>query len=126
MESHLTYSKPKRITEEIYLLAPNLYLLVDTSTKAYYGSANLRRFGSTPRNSPRPFWVISDTGSARLVYSYSFGREDIGFSFRTDMHHGKEHIDIVTYLKGEPGATLEHLRLDPEGKELKLIRDKKI
>jgi len=126
MESHLTYSKPKRITEEIYLLAPNLYLLVDTSTKAYYGSANLRRFGSTPRKSPRPFWVISDTGSARLVYSYSFETEGVGHTFRTDMHHKQEHIDITIHLVGEPGATLYRLRLKPSGKELKLIEIEKI
>jgi hypothetical protein len=125
MESLSTYHKPRKITEEIYQLAPNLYLLLDTSTKAYYGSANLRRFGSSPR-SPRPFWVISDVSSAKLVYSYSFDREDVGFSFRTDMHHNQEHMDITTYLKGEPGATLERLRLDPEGNELKLIEKKKI
>jgi hypothetical protein len=120
-----TYSKPRKITEEIYLLAPNLYLITDTSTKAYYGSANLRRFGSVPR-SPRPFWVISDVSSAKLVYSYSFDREGVGHSFRTDMHHKQEHMDITTYLKGEPGATLERLKLDPEGEELKLIGKRKI
>jgi hypothetical protein len=69
--------------------------------------------------------VISDVSSAKLVYSYSFDREGVGHSFRTDMHHKQEHMDITTYLKGEPGATLERLRLDPEGEELKLIGKKK-
>ena len=122
---NLSYLKPRKITEEIYILAPNLYLLLDTSTKSYYGSANLRRFGSAPRT-PRPFWVISDVSSAKLVYSYSFDREGVGHSFRTDMHHNQEHMDITTYLKGEPGATLERLRLKPNGKELKLIEENKI
>jgi len=127
MESLSTYHKPRKIIEEIYQLAPNLYLIMDTSTKAYYGSADLlrRRFGSTPR-SPRPFWVINDVSSAKLVYSYSFDREGVGLSFRTDMHHNQEHMDITTYLKGVPGATLEHLRLKPNGKELKLIEENKI